>query len=244
MKKLSYTFLLFCLFISENCLAQNVGIGTPTPDNSAVLDIESTNKGLLIPRMTSTERVDIINPAVGLIVYDTKTESFWYFGAPSWVELPNKNDIGGLKSVNGSSTFSQYNINRKRYIWELDGTFPTKSSISIPNSILNDLCRDDDGCKVTLAMTKWDGITQEVASKSFQFFMGLNNQWRTDESNGPTSGVDGNSSIQHAGILFNMVYFTDGSYPTSTGNDNSVGMSLLKWDGFPQSTVCRLIIED
>lgn len=244
MKKLSYTLLLFCLFYFEKSLAQNIGIGNTAPDKSAVLDIESTSKGLLIPRMTTSERVNIFKPAIGLLVFDTKTESFWLFRSDGWVELPTTYDLGGLKSVNGSSTFTQYNINRKRYIWELDETFPIMTSISISNTILNDLCQDDDGCKVTLAMTKWDGTTQEVASKSFQFFMGANNQWRTDESNEATSGTDGNSAIQHAGTLFNMVYFTDASYPFSIGNDNAVGMSLLKWNAFPQSTICRLIIED
>ncbi|HMI78693.1 MAG TPA: hypothetical protein VK484_07860, partial [Ferruginibacter sp.] len=51
--------------------AQNVGIGTTTPDNSAILDIKSSTKGLLIPRMNPADVTAIANPAKGLLVLDT-----------------------------------------------------------------------------------------------------------------------------------------------------------------------------
>ncbi len=49
----------------------NVGIGTKTPDPSAILDLSSTTKGLLLPRMTQAQRNAIKNPVAGLIVYQT-----------------------------------------------------------------------------------------------------------------------------------------------------------------------------
>ena len=67
-----------------------IATGAGTPDNSAMLDIQSLNKGLLIPRMTSTERNNILLPADGLQVYDIDTKSIWlYKGSPSnaWKEL-------------------------------------------------------------------------------------------------------------------------------------------------------------
>ena len=54
--------------------AQNVGIGTTAPHASAQLDITSTTKGLLIPRMTGAQRNAIISPAVGLLVIQTNNE--------------------------------------------------------------------------------------------------------------------------------------------------------------------------
>jgi hypothetical protein len=48
-----------------------VGIGTANPDASAILDVESTEKGFLPPRMTTGQRDDISNPATGLIIYNT-----------------------------------------------------------------------------------------------------------------------------------------------------------------------------
>ncbi|MBK8496698.1 MAG: hypothetical protein IPL50_18200 [Chitinophagaceae bacterium] len=58
-------------FILFEIAAQNVGIGTNTPDNSAILDIKSNTKGLLIPRMNSAAVEAIVNPAKGLLVLDT-----------------------------------------------------------------------------------------------------------------------------------------------------------------------------
>jgi hypothetical protein len=65
---------------------QNVGIGTATPDPSAILDLSTTNKGLLIPRLTTLQRTAIVSPAAGLLVYDTNFNQFWYFNGTVWVQ--------------------------------------------------------------------------------------------------------------------------------------------------------------
>jgi hypothetical protein len=59
-----------------------VGIGTAAPNASALLDITSTSKGLLIPRMTTAQRSAITSPATGLLVYQTDgTTGFYYYNA-------------------------------------------------------------------------------------------------------------------------------------------------------------------
>ena len=72
MKK-HFSFLLFTFLLSnfELVTAQNVGIGTNTPNASAKLDVTSTNSGFLPPRMTYAQRAAISNPAAGLIVWCT-----------------------------------------------------------------------------------------------------------------------------------------------------------------------------
>jgi hypothetical protein len=67
--------------------AQNVGIGTSTPNASAQLDISSNNKGLLIPRMSSSQRNAIVAPAKGLMAFDSSQNSFWYYTGSGWKEL-------------------------------------------------------------------------------------------------------------------------------------------------------------
>lgn len=63
--------LLLLLFLTTPpLLAQNI-IGGSTGDPSAVLDLRSSNKGLLLPRMTSEDRSAIANPAEGLLIYNT-----------------------------------------------------------------------------------------------------------------------------------------------------------------------------
>jgi hypothetical protein len=60
------------------------------PDNSAILDIYSETKGLLIPRMTTVQR-NAISAATGLQVYDTDTDGFWYYNGASWIALATSN---------------------------------------------------------------------------------------------------------------------------------------------------------
>ncbi|GAA4161102.1 hypothetical protein GCM10022217_26230 [Chryseobacterium ginsenosidimutans] len=83
MKKQIYT-LAVLLMMGFAAKAQ-VGIGTPTPNSSSMLDITSTTKGLLMPRMSTGQRTSIASPATGLQVYDTTTNSFWYFNGAVWV---------------------------------------------------------------------------------------------------------------------------------------------------------------
>lgn len=94
MKKI---FLPFVVFSSISLAAQNgsVGINTDQPDASAALHITSSDKGILIPRLSTTERTAIVEPANGLLVYDTVTNSFWLFKNSLWTEI-----------ISGSPTFS------------------------------------------------------------------------------------------------------------------------------------------
>lgn len=77
------------LFAGADLSAQNVAInGTgAAPVASAMLDISSTTKGFLMPRMTTAQRTAIAAPATGLKVYDTTTNSFWYFNGTIWVQV-------------------------------------------------------------------------------------------------------------------------------------------------------------
>lgn len=104
--------IVFSLLLSPSLNAQ-VSIGAPTPDNSAMLDVTSTTKGLLTPRMTAAERGAITSPATGLIVYQTDGTSGFYYnagtpGAPSWVILLNGTGNGsGLTNLTAGNLSGQ-----------------------------------------------------------------------------------------------------------------------------------------
>jgi len=68
-----FTFLAVVVLTATT--SAQVGVGTTTPDASAALDITSTTKGLLIPRMTAAERDVIPSPAQGLIIFCTNCAS-------------------------------------------------------------------------------------------------------------------------------------------------------------------------
>ncbi|AWV97909.1 hypothetical protein [Arcticibacterium luteifluviistationis] len=86
------TVLLAGLMLANKQVkAQNsggVGIGTTLPDNSAILDLSSKNKGLLLPRMSLKERAAIVEPAKGLIVYQTNFMSGLYvYDGKNWSNI-------------------------------------------------------------------------------------------------------------------------------------------------------------
>ena len=84
MKKI---FTLLALTISLSMNAQ-VGINNDSPDASSALDITSTTAGLLIPRMTETQRDAISSAATGLMIYQTDgTAGFYYYNGSSWTEV-------------------------------------------------------------------------------------------------------------------------------------------------------------
>lgn len=75
--------------ISGQAHAQ-LGVGTLEPDPSAQLEVSSTEKGVLVPRMTSVQRAGINSPANGLLVYDTDTKDFWYYkSGTGWAKVDN-----------------------------------------------------------------------------------------------------------------------------------------------------------
>lgn len=93
--KIQLIFLLS--FIAQINYAQ-IGIGTNTPDNSAALDIQSNQKGFLLPRMTATERSSISSPATGLQVYETTTNAIWYYNGSFWINTQTMASYGDIKT--------------------------------------------------------------------------------------------------------------------------------------------------
>ncbi|HAD15119.1 MAG TPA: hypothetical protein DCF33_22065 [Saprospirales bacterium] len=80
--------LIALVFFSGNSwfLSAQVGINTDgaTPHPSAMLEVKSSNKGILIPRMSSQQRLSIPAPANGLMVYDTDSSSLAVFVTSAW----------------------------------------------------------------------------------------------------------------------------------------------------------------
>jgi hypothetical protein len=88
MKKITYATLLLVTMLMTGIIQAQVGINEDNsqPDATAILDVKSTTKGVLIPRMTTTQRNLISSPATGLLVFDTTTGSFWFYNG-SWTDL-------------------------------------------------------------------------------------------------------------------------------------------------------------
>lgn len=104
---------LFITFIS-NIFCQNLGVGNVSTNSSAILDVSSTNKGFLPPRVSLTSTNDvttILSPATGLVVYNLATAgvsptnvipSYYYFTGTLWLRISDAgNSNGDIKYWNG-----------------------------------------------------------------------------------------------------------------------------------------------
>ena len=100
----------YFIFITSYLTNAQIAINSDgtSPDASAMLDITSTDKGILIPRMTTTEREAINSPATGLLAYDTENSSFWYYNGTGWSEVGSAaftTDDGLTQSINNDDDF-------------------------------------------------------------------------------------------------------------------------------------------
>jgi len=88
MKNLIILLSAISILISPAALAQ-VSISTDgsAPHSSAMLEVKSIDRGILVPRLTTVQREGISGPAEGLLVYDNDTDSFWFYSGSLWQEL-------------------------------------------------------------------------------------------------------------------------------------------------------------
>lgn len=126
MKKKFISVTIACLFALPQLLqAQNVGINNDNsvPASSAMLDVKSTSKGILIPRMTTAQRNAIVTPANGLMVYDITTSTFWFYKNTTWTEVTGNITLpyNGTHNANDNS-FKVTNLNTGPYAYAIVGS--------------------------------------------------------------------------------------------------------------------------
>ncbi len=84
MKKIFF-FLVFTVFFLYSYTQENVGIGTMSPDMTALLHLESTDKGFLLPRLDDTQRDAINNPAHGLMIFNISDSTVQFWNGECWL---------------------------------------------------------------------------------------------------------------------------------------------------------------
>jgi len=175
MRKITFFVLIaFLIGISNNVNSQGVAINTDgnAPDGSAMLDVTSTTKGMLIPRMDSAQRFSIINPAKSLMVYDLDLNQFYMnkgtSGLPDWTSISTGNlwtRFGSYTYLTNSSDYVGIGTSTPARAFEVRGHWRTaRLSSSYSGAYLEFV-----GTHATnWAIGTWDG-TARISSSTDEF---------------------------------------------------------------------------
>ncbi len=153
MRKITQFFLcVFVVLIHQQTNAQ-IGIGTTNPDPSSILDVSSNTQGLLVPRMSTSDRTSISSPTAGLMVYDTDLDAFMFYEG-SWHEVANstnveRNNYKLIKSVDdladelvaGGGT--SYQLTANTY-YEINGSITLAFPIDLNEAYISGLDANED----------------------------------------------------------------------------------------------------
>jgi len=111
MNKLFLLLFIQLLGIIHPCFSQSVAINTSgnAPNSKAMLDVDVTTKGILIPRLTDAQRNAISGPATGLVLYNTTTDRLNFWNGTAWYSLATTTTAS--TNVAGTNTGSGVAIN-------------------------------------------------------------------------------------------------------------------------------------
>ncbi|MBS1607429.1 MAG: tail fiber domain-containing protein [Bacteroidetes bacterium] len=183
----------------------NVGIGTITPNANAALEVSGTTKGILIPRMTQTQRDAIVSPATSLLIYQTdNTPGFYYYNGSVWTT------VGGASNV-----------------WSLNGNSGTNGSGfigTLDNQPLNFVINNQPAGKIALRNVSLgvnslsaNSGTENTAIGSFALWQNSSGTYNTAEGSDAlrtnTTGFN-NTAIGAQSLYFNQ----SGSFNTAMGS--------------------------
>jgi len=197
----TFKTLLFVLLLGLglNVMAQvAINIDGSIPDSSAMLDIKSMSKGLLLPRLNTVQISGIANPAAGLLVFNTDSADFYGYNGSKWISLWNASDTladwncgNVITDVRDGKIYNTVLIGSQCWMSEnlnigarIDGV-----NNQINNSIIEKYCLDDDtvNCDTYGGLYQWDEMMQYVTSEGVQgicplgWHMPTDDEWKTME---------------------------------------------------------------
>jgi uncharacterized protein (TIGR02145 family) len=163
-----YLAILFSFFLIST--TGQVGIGTQSPDSTAILDIKADNKGLLVPRLITAAQLGIKNPALGLLVFNTDFLKFYYFDGNQWLGMSGSiSDTLDIWRCGDSLYYSgQYyhTLQIGTQCWFQEslnaGTMLFNPAEAIDNSVIEKYCYEDDAsnCQVYGGLYPWQEMMQ------------------------------------------------------------------------------------
>ncbi len=204
MKKLTITTLfiyLFSLIQAQVIISSPVSIDPlmSDPDESAILDLKSSTKGILVPRMASTQRENIVDPALGLLVFDYDENAFMYFNGLGWAEIGN----GILPPSTNASMIADTNQDT----WLTTEQTPNEDKIRFFVDSTNFLTAD--------------GKTFNLIAPGNSLFIGLNAGVNDDTTNNHGTFIGLNSGYNNIGGFANTFTGSHSGFSNEAGSYNS-----------------------
>ncbi len=214
--KQSFWCMLSVIITSQIC-AQNIGIGTANPLSSAILDVATNNKGILIPRNTYSGLTAISNPAKGLLVMDTSYNVLMV----NW----------GTPATPLWRTAEQFSS------WSLNGNNTNASTLSLgtaDNSPLNFKVNGQPAGQISFANSNtYLGVSAGRSNTVAFYNTGIGANALANVVGGGFFGADNNTAIGYnalaANVLYNNTAVGSGALQNNTSgfNNTAVGAGAL-----------------
>jgi hypothetical protein len=206
-KPVQFFFYLLILLPFVHVDGQSISINTSgvpaTP--TAILDVSSSTKGVLVPRMSATERDAIVNPAQGLLIYELDSRSFWYYDG-WWRQI----NTAGNNPPSGPAS------------GDLNGSYPSPNVVKIQNL---DVAFGVPNDKQVL---KWDALENNWKGRNDSLFLPYNAAYGNA---GKLFGIQNNNTANGSSAICGKIGATgSGISPVvSMGvwGDNASGLGVV-----------------
>ncbi|HKK68956.1 MAG TPA: hypothetical protein VJ946_12115, partial [Bacteroidales bacterium] len=241
-------YLLILVFLVKFGNSQGVAINTDgsSANSSAMLDIKSTDRGMLIPRMTQAERNGISSPASSLLIYQTdNTPGFYYWDGGSWVRLSVGTDSFDDADADPSNEFQNLSISGHNItlsdgggtvtVPDANTTYSAGNQLSLSGTTFNvqegsgsgldaDLLDGHQWAEIT-GMNGWtdDGTVVRLTTNSDNVGIGTNS---------PAEKLDVSGNLHASGVVF----WGNSNTRTETRNDAGLQGNAGAKSGFYETS--------
>ena len=224
---------MLLLLVSSGVYGQR-GIGTNTPDTSAILELASTSKGFLPPRMSTTERDGISTPPTGLVIYNTTAACLQWFNGALWFDTctqttdgpPNSNLTVSNITYQGASVIDATGIGYNGEAVPASSTISVKLTNNVGTEQGYGLSATDAGTGLIYAATGTiaGGFTTSVTLTHNGVVMpALESGVLTMPLTGTNTTIDLLPRIDIKSIPASATQVTDVVYGTQTWMDRNLG---------------------
>ena len=182
----------------------SVGIGTTSPSASAALEILSTSKGLLLPRLTTIQRNSIAQPPAGLVIYNTTTNTVQGYGGSSaeWLNT-NATYNSGVGLWNGSPVWQTFTATSSENVTSVEATMQMVNNSQSTTVIARIFSGNYNASASPTPLATSNTVTLSSTSSA----------WATFTFSSPVGLTNGS--------LYSMVFFNTGSNDVSVAHDNT-----------------------